>query len=91
MQSKEPDGTLQRTVILTIRPTPTEIADAIWNLTDKEQITLLGCLKRRFCDREGGPQQMISIANELDNMSGKKSDEAKLFVGCLAYYVLGRE
>lgn len=48
ISAKESDGTLQRTVLVTIKPTPTEIADVIWNLTDSEQVVLLGCLKRRF-------------------------------------------
>lgn len=85
----ELEGTLQRTVLVTVRPTPTEIADAIWNLDSGEQIMLLGCLKRRFCDREEGLLQMASLANGLANKPTEKSDEVKDFVRCLVDYVFG--
>lgn len=48
---KESGGTLRRTVLVTIRPTVTEVADAIWNFNSDEQLALLGCLKRRFCNK----------------------------------------
>ena len=89
LSCKESDGTLQRTVSVTIKLTPTEAADAIWNLDTSEQIVLLGCLKRRFCDSEKGLLQMASVANALSNVPTEKSDEVKAFVRCLADYVLG--
>ena len=88
MCCKEKDGTVQRTVMVTIKPTPTEIANAIWNLSADEQIVLLGCLKRRFCNDEAGLMQMAYVANGLDTVSTKKSDEVKSFVKCLADYIL---
>jgi len=45
---KEEGGTLQRTITVTIKLTPTEIVDAIWNLDTSEQIMLLDCLKRKM-------------------------------------------
>jgi hypothetical protein len=89
MCCKEKDGTLQRTVMITIKPTPTEIADAIWNLGSNEQVMLLGCLKRRFCNNGTGLLQIAAVANELDTIPTEKSDEIKLFVSCLADYILG--
>ena len=86
--SKEADGTLQRTILVTIKPTPTEVADAIWNLNTDEQIVLLGCLKRRFCSNEKGKMQMASIANALSTVPNEKSDEIKSFVRDLADYIL---
>lgn len=86
---KEEAGTLQRGVTIIIRPTPTEIADAIWNLSDKEQIVLLGCLKRRFCNRGEGLLQMAAVANELDKAPEEKIKEVKDFVTVLANYILG--
>lgn len=91
ISAKESDGTLQRTVLVTIKPTPTEIADVIWNLTDSEQVVLLGCLKRRFCDNEIGLLQMASVSDELSKVPSGKSDEVKSFVRCLADYILGEE
>lgn len=87
----ESDGTIQRTVLVTIKPTPTEIADAVYNLDATEQIMLLGCLKRRFCNSGKGLLQMANIADELDKIPEEKSDEAKEFVRCLADYVLGED
>lgn len=91
LNCKESDGTLQRTVLVTIKPTPTEIADAIWDLNTNEQIMLLGCLKRRFCDSETVLSQLASIANELNTVPKEKSDDVKLFVSALADYVLGND
>lgn len=87
MTCKESNGTLQRTVTVIIRPTPTEIADAIWNLDTSEQIMLLGCLKRRFCDKYEGLLQMASIANGLSEVSTEKYDEVKAFVTKLREYI----
>ena len=86
---KELDGTLQRTICVTIRPTPTELADAIWNLSTNEQITLLGCLKRRFCNSTAGAMQMADVANKLSKVSNEKSSEVKSFVRDLADFILG--
>lgn len=88
---KESDGTLQRTITMTIKPTATEVADAIWNLDSDEQIVLLGCLKRRVCNSEKGLIQLAFIANTLDTMSNERSDEVKDFVRLLADYVLGEQ
>ena len=88
MCCKESNGTLQRTITVTIKPTPTEIADAILNLDTSEQIMLLGCLKRRFCNKYEGLLQMASVANGLNEVSTEKSDEAKSFVKYLADYIL---
>lgn len=87
----ESDGTIQRTVSVTIKPTTAEIADAIWNLDTTEQICLLGYLKRRFCNSGEGLLQMASVANELHEMPAEKSDEVHDFVRCLADYVLGQK
>jgi hypothetical protein len=91
LECKESDGTLQRTVSVTIKPTPTETADAIWNMLDGEQVMLLCYLKRRFCNSTEGLMQMGAIANRLDKVSKEMADEAKAFVRCLADYVLGDE
>ena len=91
LSCKESDGTLYRTVTVTIKPTPTEIADAIWNLDSDEQVMLLGCLKRRFCDRGEGLMRVADVANTLARISDEKSVEVKAFVRCLADYILGYE
>lgn len=88
LDCKESDGTLQRTVSVTIKPTPTELADAIWNLYDAEQVTLLSCLKRRFCNNEAGLMQMAAISNKLSQVPEEKLEEVKAFVKCLADYIL---
>lgn len=89
LSCNESGGSIQRTVLVTIKPTPTEIADAIWNMDDMEQIMLLGCLKRRFCNSGEGLWQMASVTNVLAKAPTEKSDEVKEFVRCLADYVLG--
>lgn len=88
LSCNESGGFLQRTVLVTIKPTVTEVADAIWNMNDMEQITLLGCLQRRFYSSEG-LLQMAAVANELDKIPAEKAEEAKEFVRYLADYVLG--
>ena len=80
----ERDATIQRTISVAIKPTPTEIADAIWNLNDAEQVVLLGCLKRRFCNSEEGILQMEAVRKRLIRMPEEKSTNAKEFVRCLA-------
>ena len=85
LDCKEPGGTIPRTVVVTIKPTVTEVADAIWYMNAAEQAMLLGCLKHRFCDREEGLAQMAALGKELDT----EKSEAKTFVKCLADYVLG--
>ena len=85
----ERDATLQRTISVAIKPTPTEIADAIWNLNDAEHVVLLGRLKRRFCNSEEGALQMAAVSNRLDKMPVEKSTDAKEFVSRLADFVLG--
>lgn len=49
---------------------------------------LLGCLKRRFCDKEMGLLQMVALGKELCNMPTEKSDEVKDFVRRLAEEVI---
>ena len=85
----EQGGTIPRTIVVTIKPTVTEVADAIWRMNAEEQVMLLGCLKRRFCDKEDGLLQMAALGKELSNMPTEKS-EAKTFVKCLADCVLSR-
>ena len=88
MCCNEPGGFLQRSVQVTLKPTVTEVADAIWNMDDMEQIMLLGCLKRRFCNNEG-LLQIANVVKGLDEVPAEKAEEAKLFVRHLADYVLG--
>jgi hypothetical protein len=87
----EPGGTIPRTVVVTIKPTVTEVADAIWHMNAAEQAMLLGCLKRRFCDKEEGLAQMAALGKELSNMPTEKSDEVKDFVRSLVDYVFSYE
>lgn len=84
----EQGGTIPRTVVVTIKPTVTEVADAIWHMNASEQTMLLGCLKRRFCDKEEGLLQMVALGKELSNMPTEKFDEVKDFVRRLAEKVL---
>lgn len=90
LSCNEAGGAMQRTVLITIKPTVTEVADAIWNMDNMEQIVLLGCLRRRFCNSEG-LLQISQVVNELDKVPAEKSKEAKDFVRYLADYVLGEE
>ena len=80
----EQGGTIPRTIVVTVKPTVTETADAVWHMNAGEQAMLLGCLKRRFCDREEGLLQMAALGKELDT----EKSEAKTFIRCLAEYVL---
>ena len=88
LDCKEQGGTIPRTVVVTIKPTVTETADTIWHMSAEEQVMLLGCLKRRFCDKEEGLLQMVALGKELSNIPTGKSDEVKDFVRRLAEELL---
>jgi len=85
----ESTGSIQRTVSVTIKPTPTELAIAIWGLSTDEQVTLLRCLARKFCRDEPGALQLADVANTLDAAPVEKAEEARLFVRFLDEYLLG--
>lgn len=88
LQCKESGGNIQRNVLVTIKPTPTEIADAIWNMCSDEQVTLLCCLKRRFCRNFDGSMQLADISSTLSMSSKERSSDAKIFVKHLADFIL---
>lgn len=91
LNCNEPGAMIQRNVLVTIKPTVTEIENAIWNLDTTEQVELLSILKRRFCNSGDGLMQMASVANELHKIPAEKADEVRDFVRCLADYVLGQK
>lgn len=85
----ESGGSIQRTIAVTVKPTPVEVANAIWEMSTDEQITLLSCLKRRFCNEPVGAMQLADVANTLDATPVEKAEEARVFVRFLDEYLLG--
>lgn len=85
----ESGGSIQRTIAVTVRPTPVELARAIREMSSDEQISLLRCLKRRFCEEPVGAEQLADVANTLDAAPAEKAEEARAFVRFLDEYLLG--
>lgn len=85
----ESAGSIQRTIAVTVKPTPVELTNAIWEMSTDEQVTLLRCLKRRFCNEPAGAAQLADVANTLDVAPVEKAEEAKTFVRFLDEYLLG--